>query len=128
MLLPFWQRWQAGLGLRSAALGWQRDTAQQFHDYVRTVRNVRHYDVIVIGAGPAGCSAAYDLAGAGVRVLLLDRTAFPRTKPCAGMLTVKAVNLIRYSIAPVIRGVARSLDLSLNAHQSRTLPSAAPIA
>jgi len=40
------------------------------------------YDVIVVGAGPAGSSAAYHLADKGVDVLLLDRATFPRDKRC----------------------------------------------
>lgn len=40
------------------------------------------YDVIVVGAGPAGSSAAYHLAGYGVDVLLVDRSVFPRDKRC----------------------------------------------
>ena len=51
------------------------------------------WDVIVVGAGPAGCAAAYDLAGAGLSVLLLDKNYFPRPKACAGGLTVKAVQV-----------------------------------
>jgi geranylgeranyl reductase family protein len=40
------------------------------------------YEVIVVGAGPAGSSAAYHLASRGVDVLLVDRFAFPRDKRC----------------------------------------------
>ncbi len=58
------------------------------------------YDAIVVGAGPAGCAAAYDLAAAGRSVLLLDRCHFPRLKPCAGALTVKTLKALRYSVAP----------------------------
>ena len=44
-----------------------------------------------MGAGPAGSSAAYHLASAGVDVLLLEKTAFPREKVCGDGLTPRAV-------------------------------------
>ncbi len=61
------------------------------------------WDAIVVGAGPAGCAAAYDLAAAGRQVLLLDKASFPRPKACAGALTMKAVRALRYAITPVVR-------------------------
>ena len=51
------------------------------------------YDVASSGAGPAGSTAALVLARAGARVLLLDRTAFPRDKPCAEYLSPE-INVI----------------------------------
>ncbi|MEU3838613.1 geranylgeranyl reductase family protein [Streptomyces sp. NPDC028635] len=48
-------------------------------------------DVIVVGAGPAGSTAAYYLAAAGHSVLLLDKAAFPRDKICGDGLTPRAV-------------------------------------
>lgn len=47
-------------------------------------------DVIVVGAGPAGSTAAYHLASAGLDVLLLEKTAFPREKVCGDGLTPRA--------------------------------------
>jgi geranylgeranyl reductase family protein len=69
------------------------------------------WDAIVVGAGPAGCAAAYDLAVAGQSVLLLDKSDFPRPKACAGGLTTKAVKTLRYSIEPVVRAVVRRVQL-----------------
>ena len=44
----------------------------------------QHYDVVVVGAGPAGNAAAYDLARAGARVALLEKQTLPRHKTCGG--------------------------------------------
>lgn len=48
------------------------------------------HDVVIVGASVAGCRAALTLADAGVEVLLVDRAEFPRWKPCAGGITLKA--------------------------------------
>ncbi len=60
------------------------------------------FDVIVVGAGPAGCAAAYDLARAGRQVLLLDKRMFPRHKACACGLTRKTLKALRYPVDPVV--------------------------
>ncbi|WP_144123124.1 geranylgeranyl reductase family protein [Catellatospora sichuanensis] len=48
-------------------------------------------DVIVVGAGPGGSAAAYHLARHGAKVLLLEKTEFPREKVCGDGLTPRAV-------------------------------------
>lgn len=83
--------------------------------------------VVIVGAGPAGCAAAYDLVQAGHEALLLDWKSFPRLKPCAGALTIKAVNRLRYSVEPVVRYVARDLSVSLNGYRRRLFKGPAPI-
>jgi flavin-dependent dehydrogenase len=70
-----------------------------------------HYDILIVGAGPAGCAAAYDLARAGKRVLLLDRRTFPRPKACACGLTRKTLKALRYSVEPVIERVCHEIVL-----------------
>ncbi|MET9063587.1 geranylgeranyl reductase family protein [Streptosporangium sandarakinum] len=58
-----------------------------------TQRNVTEIDadVIVVGAGPAGSTTAFHLARAGLEVLLLEKTTFPREKVCGDGLTPRAV-------------------------------------
>jgi geranylgeranyl reductase family protein len=53
------------------------------------------YDVIVVGAGPGGSSAAYFLAQRGLCVLLLDKADFPRDKTCGDGLTPRAVSVLQ---------------------------------
>ncbi|MGC9198755.1 MAG: FAD-dependent monooxygenase [Acidobacteriaceae bacterium] len=63
------------------------------------------YEILIVGAGPAGCAAGYDLASAGKHVLLLDKSSFPRHKPCACGLTRKTLKALRYPVDPVIERV-----------------------
>jgi menaquinone-9 beta-reductase len=51
-------------------------------------------DVLVVGGGPAGSSAAWHLARAGARVVVLDRARFPREKPCAEYLSPEASRIL----------------------------------
>jgi geranylgeranyl reductase family protein len=52
------------------------------------------YEVIIVGAGPAGSSAAAVLGKAGKRVLLIDKGKFPREKTCGDGLTYKCLPLL----------------------------------
>jgi menaquinone-9 beta-reductase len=56
---------------------------------------MKSFDVIIIGAGPGGSSAAYLLAGAGMRVALVDKANFPRDKLCGGMLSERTEKVYR---------------------------------
>jgi geranylgeranyl reductase family protein len=72
---------------------------------------IREVDILIAGAGPAGCAAAYDLAQAGKHVILLDKRSFPRHKPCACGLTRKTLKALRYSVDPVIERVCHEIVL-----------------
>src|SRR4249919_2318816 len=59
--------------------------------------------VTVVGAGPAGATAARALARAGVPVRLLDRSEFPRNKPCGGAISLRALTRFPYLEAALER-------------------------
>jgi len=53
-----------------------------------------HFDVVVVGAGPAGASAAIAARRAGASVLLVDRAGFPRDKPCGDGIAAEALDVL----------------------------------
>ena len=59
-------------------------------------------DVIVVGAGPSGGSAAYFLRQRGYRVLLLEKERLPRYKACAGGVPIRGLELFPFSFSPVV--------------------------
>lgn len=70
-------------------------------------------DVLVIGAGPAGSTAAIRLARNGASVLLVDKAVFPRDKPCGGGLTIRAVRELPVPPDPVVEHAVRSMGFRL---------------
>src|SRR5215467_1034085 len=58
-------------------------------------------DVIVVGAGPAGSAAALRLATAGLDVLVLEKSQFPREKVCGDGLTPRAVKALTNMGVPI---------------------------
>src|ERR1700739_2567679 len=72
---------------------------------------IREVDILIAGAGPAGCAAAYDLAQAGKHVILLDKRIFPRPKACACGLTRKTLKALRYSVDQVVERVCHEIVL-----------------
>ncbi len=55
----------------------------------------RFYDAIIVGAGPSGASAALFLSKAGKKVLLIDKSRFPREKVCGDAFSGKSIGITR---------------------------------
>ncbi len=71
------------------------------------------WDAAVVGAGPAGCAAARHLAGAGARVVVLEKAALPRYKTCGGGLVGKCIPLLPEAAEAAIERRCRTATLVL---------------
>ncbi len=56
------------------------------------------HDVIIAGAGPAGSTCARECARQGLKTLLLDKDLFPRSKPCGGAVSRRALSLLDFTL------------------------------
>lgn len=81
------------------------------------------YDVVVVGAGPAGSAAAASLARQGISVLLLEARTLPRDKPCGGGITARARRHLRVPIDDLVLARARSVQIRVGSHFSTLLHS-----
>ncbi|KAA1175661.1 NAD(P)/FAD-dependent oxidoreductase [Marinobacter salinexigens] len=57
-----------------------------------------YYDLIIIGAGPAGSTLARALQDSGKRILIIDKQAFPRDKTCAGWVTPAVMDELKIDL------------------------------
>lgn len=56
------------------------------------------YDVAIVGGGPAGSSCARALTGAGLKVVVVDKSSFPRDKVCAGWITPQVIEELQLDV------------------------------
>jgi geranylgeranyl reductase family protein len=77
-------------------------------------RNLLTYDVIIIGAGPAGTTLARELAKTGVKTLILEKERLPRYKPCAGGVSLRAAKLLDFDISSAVERVVYGGEFSYN--------------
>jgi geranylgeranyl reductase family protein len=64
---------------------------------------VSDYDVLIVGAGPAGSTAARLLAAGGARACLVDKARFPRPKPCGGALSPRTLRYLPSGVDRLVR-------------------------
>lgn len=70
------------------------------------------YDVIVVGAGPGGSTAARFCAQAGLKTLLIEKERLPRYKPCGGCLSLKTVHLLGFDLSPVLENTIYGVNFT----------------
>ncbi|MCA0913158.1 NAD(P)/FAD-dependent oxidoreductase [Marinobacter nauticus] len=73
---------------------------------------MEYYDIIIVGAGPAGSTLARALEDSGKRVLIIDKQAFPRDKTCAGWVTPAVLDSLdidpdEYSVGRTLQPIRR---------------------
>jgi geranylgeranyl reductase family protein len=85
------------------------------------------WDVTVVGAGPAGSTAARDLARGGARVCLLDRARFPRPKACGGALSPRVLRHLPPGFEPLLRAQVRRAVFTFRSGRPFELTSTAPM-
>ena len=59
------------------------------------MKNEKAFDIAIIGAGPAGCSAALTLRNSGCSVALFEKSSFPRNKICGDGVCDRSMNTLK---------------------------------
>jgi len=71
------------------------------------------FDVIIVGAGPAGSLLGYYLARKNITTLIIDKQKLPRYKVCGGGLTRRTLDIIPFSISEIIESYSHNLNITL---------------
>ncbi len=85
------------------------------------IHNDTEYDVVIVGAGPSGCTCAHYLDLNNLNVLLVDKAAFPRHKPCAGGITMKTFKHLPINIEHLVQHKAKKMRFTFDKTRSVTL-------
>ncbi len=94
-----------------------------------SIKQIPHYDVAIVGAGPAGALAAYEVAKAGLRCVILEKECLPRYKVCGGGLIYKARKALDIDICAAIERELSVTEIALfgSTKTYRTPPQEKPM-
>jgi geranylgeranyl reductase family protein len=93
-----------------------------------TLSDVKAYDALVVGMGPAGATAAYQLSKAGLSVLGLDKATHPRYKVCGGGLSARIDRILEEDYKSVVEHTVYGIQFSYRGADPFFLDSSSPIA
>jgi geranylgeranyl reductase family protein len=93
-----------------------------------TLPEVKSYDVVVVGMGPAGATAAYQLSRAGLSVLALDKATHPRYKVCGGGLSARIDRILDNDYKAVVEHTVYGVQFSYRGGDPFLIDSSSPIA
>lgn len=85
------------------------------------------FDAIVVGLGPAGSSAAYEIAREGGRVLALDRERFPRYKVCGGAISARVDALLEGAHRGVVERTVSAMTFRYRGQEAFTVEGGDPV-
>jgi len=88
----------------------------------------KQYDVIVVGMGPAGASAAYELSRAGLSVLGFDKQSHPRYKVCGGGLSARIERILPPEFKQIVEETVYHVQFTYGGDDSFFIESPQPIA
>ena len=77
------------------------------------IGRIPNYDIAIVGAGPAGALAAYEIAKAGLSCVILEKERLPRYKVCGGGLIYKARKALAIDIRAAIERELYLTEFSL---------------
>jgi len=95
---------------------------------MRTLPDVKVYDTLVVGMGPAGATAAYELSRAGLSVLAIEKQTHPRYKVCGGGLSARIDRILEDDYKSVVEHTIYGIQFSFRGADPFFLDSSSPIA
>lgn len=95
---------------------------------MRTLPEMKVYDTLVVGMGPAGATAAYQLSKTGLSVLGLDKATHPRYKVCGGGLSARIDHILEEDYKSVVEHTVYGIQFSYRGADPFFLDSSSPIA
>jgi len=93
-----------------------------------TLPDVKAYDAVVVGMGPAGATAAYELSRAGLSVLAIEKETHPRYKVCGGGLSARIDRILEDDYKSVVEHTIYGIQFSYRGADPFSVDSSSPIA
>jgi geranylgeranyl reductase family protein len=90
--------------------------------------DMKVYDTLVVGMGPAGATAAYQLSRGGLSVLGLDKATHPRYKVCGGGLSARIDRILEDDYKSVVEHTVYGIQFSYCGADPVLIDSSSPIA
>lgn len=95
---------------------------------MRALPEAKTYDVVIVGMGPAGATAAYELSRAGMSVLGLEKQMHPRYKVCGGGLSVRIDQILESDFKAVVEHTVYGIQFTYGGQEPFLIESSRPIA